>query len=80
MDLANYLLLTDDLKSIIIINIFKTINEILKSDLIKEVKENIIFKENCELMLILCFDILRMESIDETKYDIIIELIYIIIY
>ena len=62
-----------------ILNIFKTIIQLLKSDLIKEVKENIIFKENCDLMLILCFEILRMESIDESKYDIISELIYLII-
>ena len=79
MDAANYLILIDDLKSIMIINIFKTVIELLKSDLIKEVKDNIIFKESCYLMLILCFDIMRMESIYESKYDIILELIYYII-
>ena len=77
--MTNYLILTEDLRSVMILNIFKTIIQLLKSDLIKEVKENIIFKENCDLMLILCFEILRMESIDESKYDIISELIYLII-
>ena len=61
------------------INIYKSVIEILKSDLIKEVKDNVIFKESCDLMLILCFDIIKMENIDESKYDIILELIYLII-
>ena len=79
MEIANYLILTDDLKSIMIINIFKSVIEILKSNLIKQIKDDIIFKENCDLMFILCFDIIRMESIDESKYDLITEIIYLII-
>ena len=78
MDIANYLILTDDLKGIMIINILKTVIEVLKSDLMKEIKGNIIFKESCDLMIILCFDIIRMEAIDESKYDIILEIIYLI--
>ena len=79
LDVANYLILIDDLKSIMIINIFKTVIELFKSDLIKEIKDDIFFKESCYLLLILCFDIMRMESIYESKYDIILELIYCII-
>ena len=79
LDIANYLTLIEDLKGIMMINIYKSVIEILKSDLIKEVKDNVIFKESCDLMLILCFDIIKMESIDESKYDIILELIYLII-
>ena len=73
LDIANYLTICEDLKSIMMINIYKSVIEILKSDLIKEVKDNIIFKESCDLLLILCFDIIRMESIDESKYDIILK-------
>ena len=79
MDIANYLILIDELKSIMIINIFKSVIEILKSNLIKQIKDYKIFKENCDLMLVLCFDIIRMESIDESKYDLITEIIYLII-
>jgi hypothetical protein len=61
------------------INIFKTLIEIFKSDLIKEVNDNLIFKENCDLIFILLFDIMKMESINESKYDILLELIYLII-
>jgi len=76
---AIHLILLEDLKSDLIINIFKTVILLLKSVLIKEVKNNIIFKECCDLMLILCFDIMKMESIDESYYDIILEIIYLII-
>ena len=62
-----------------IINIFKTLIEIFKSDLIKEVNDNDIFKENCDLIFILLFDIMKMESINESKYDILLELVYLII-
>ena len=30
-------------------------------------------------MLVLCFDIIRIESIEESKYDLITEIIYLII-
>ena len=79
MEITNYLILIDDLKSVMMLNILKTIIIILKSDLMKEVKDNIIFKESCDLMIILCFDIIRMEVIDESKYDLILEIIYLII-
>ena len=79
MNAAIHLILLEELKSVLIINIFKTLILLLKSDLIKEVKNNIIFKENCELLLILCFDIMKMESIDESYYDIVLEIIYLII-
>ena len=78
LGIAIHLILLEEPKSVLILNIFKTIIELLKSDLIKEVKNNIIFKEFCDLMLILCFDIMRMESIDEFYYDIILEIIYLI--
>ena len=65
MNVAIHLILLEEPKSILILNIYKTVIELLKSDLIKEVKNNISFKECCDLMLILCFDIMRMESIDE---------------
>jgi len=79
MNVANHLILLEEHRSILIINIIKTVIELLKSDLIKEVKNNEIFKECCDLMLILCFDIMRMESIDESYYGIILEVIYLII-
>jgi len=79
LGIAIHLILLEEPKSVLILNIFKTIIELLKSDLIKELKNNIIFKESCDLMLILCFDIMRMESIDESYYDIILEIIYLII-
>ena len=79
LELTNYLILTSDLRSITIINIFKSLIEIFKSDLMKEINDNIIFKENCDVIFILLFDILKMESIDESQYDIILELIYLII-
>ena len=79
LDISNYLILTCDLRSIMIINIFKTLIEIFKSDLIKEVNDNDIFKENCDLIFILLFDIMKMESINESKYDILLELVYLII-
>jgi len=74
-----HLILLEEPKSILILNIFRTVIELLKSDLITEVKDNEIFKECCDLMLILCFDIMRMESIDESYYDIILEIVYLII-
>ena len=79
MNVANHLILLEDHKSIVIINIIKTVIALLKSDLIKEVKNNEIFKDCCDLMLILCFVIMRMESIDESYYDIILEVIYLIV-
>ena len=79
MNVSIHLILLEEPKSVLILNIYKTIIELLKSDLIKEVKNNLIFKECCDLMLILCFDIMRMESIDESYYDIILEIIYLII-
>jgi len=79
LNVSIHLILLEEPKSILILNIFRTINELLKSDLIKEVKNNVIFKECCDFMLILCFDIMRMESIDESYYDIILEIIYLII-
>ena len=50
-----------------------------KSDLIKEVNKNVIFKESCDLIFILSFDIMKTESIYDSKFDIILELIYLII-
>ena len=79
LELSNYLILTGDIRSIMMINIFKTLIEIFKSDLIKEVNNNIIFKENCDLIFILLFDIMKMESLNESKFDILLELIYLII-
>ena len=79
IDIANYLILSSDLKSILIINIFKTLIEMFKSDLIKEVNKNVIFKESCDLIFILSFDIMKTESIYDSKFDIILELIYLII-
>ena len=79
LDVTNYLILTSDLRSIMMINIFKTLIEIFKSDIIKEVNDNVIFKENCDLIFILLFDIMKMESINESQYDVLSELIYLII-
>ena len=79
LNVVIHLILLEEPKSALILNIFKTIIELSKSDLIKEVKNNLIFKECCDLLLILCFDIMRMESIDESYYDIILEIIYLII-
>ena len=79
IDIANYLILTTDLRSILMINIFKTLIEIFKSNLVKDVNDNVIFKENCDLIFILSFDIMKMESMYEAKYDILLELIYLII-
>jgi hypothetical protein len=55
INVAIHLILLEELKSVLIINIFKTVILLLKSDLIREVKNNIIFIENCELLLILFF-------------------------
>ena len=79
IDIAIYLILSSDLRSILIINIFKTLIEIFKSDLIKEVNKNVIFKENCDLIILLSFDIMKTESMNESKFDILLELIYLII-
>jgi len=79
IDLVNYLILTSDLRSITMINFFKALIEIFRSDLIKEVNDNVIFKENCDLIFVLSFDIMKMERINESKYDILLELIYLII-
>ena len=79
IDIANYLILSSDLRSILIINIFKTLIEMFKSDLIKEVNKNVIFKENCDLIFILSFDFMKMESLNDSKFDILLELIYLII-
>ena len=79
LDICNYLILTCDLRSIMTINIYKTLIKIFRSDLVKEVKENVIFKENCDVIFILSFDIMKIQSINESQYDIILELIYLII-
>ena len=79
IDLANYIILTSDLRSVTMINFFKALIIIFKSDLIKEVNDNVIFKENCDLIFVLSFDIMKMERINESKYDILLELIYLII-